>query len=89
MSAISYVLPETLDLSSARPLHCDLLAKRGANLDVDASAVRKLGGLGVQVLLAASATWERDGHAFRVVNRSSPFSEALRLTGSSLPGDLP
>ncbi len=87
MPGASYRLPETLDLASVTSLHRDLLAFRGDDLDVDASSVRKLGGLGLQVLIAASLTWERDHRRFRVINRSSPFAEALRLTGSSLPGD--
>jgi chemotaxis protein CheX len=86
MSA-SYVLPEMIDLASVASLQRDLLAFRGADLDVDASPVRKLGGLGLQVLLAAGATWERDGHTLRVLNRSDALTEALRLAGSSLPGD--
>lgn len=87
MSSASYVLPDTLDLACAASLHRDLLARRGADLEVDASLVRKLGGLGLQVLLAANASWERDGHKFQVLNRSAAFSDALRLAGGFLSGD--
>lgn len=88
MSAASYVLPDIMDLACAASIHRELLVRRGADLDVDASPVRKLGGLGLQVLLAANASWERDGHKFQVLNRSAAFSEALRLAGGFLPGDL-
>jgi chemotaxis protein CheX len=84
----SYVLPDTIDLASVAAVRHGLLELRGADLDVDASSVRKLGGLGLQVLLAASATWEGDGRKFRVLARSAAFDEALRLSGASLPGDL-
>ncbi len=83
-----YVLPESLDLASVASVHRDLLGLRGADLDVDASLVRKLGGLGLQLLLAAEASWDRDGHRMRVVSRPPGFDETLRLAGTALPGDL-
>lgn len=87
MQAASYVLPEALDLASVASVHRDLLKLRGANLDIDASGVRKISGLGVQLLLAASTSWEADGRVFRVVERAPAMNEALRLTGSFLPGE--
>lgn len=87
MQAASYVLPEALDLAFVASVHRDLLKLRGADLDVDASGVRKVSGLGVQLLLAASTSWEVDGRRFRVLGRSTVMNDALRLTGSFLPGD--
>ncbi len=87
MPGASYCLPETLDLANVTAVHRDLLVLRGDDLDVDASSVRKLGGLGLQVLMAASLTWERDHRRLRVINQSGPFAEALRLAGAFLPGD--
>jgi chemotaxis protein CheX len=78
-------LPEVVDLASVGTLRSNLLGLRGQDLDVDASAVRRIGGLGVQVLLAANAAWKSDGRSFRAIRRSPAFNEAMRLTGCSLP----
>ena len=68
------LLPAQLDLKAAETLKADILARRGGDLTLDGSAVERLGGLGLQVLLAARKTWAADG-----LNLSLGFvSEALR-----------
>ena len=68
------LLPAKLDLKAAETLKADILARRGGDLTLDGSAVERLGGLGLQVLLAARKTWAADG-----LNLSLVFvSEALR-----------
>ena len=76
------VLTEVLDLNAVSPLKAQILALRGSALEVDASAVRRLGGLCLQVLLAAKAAWDADGQAFSVTNASESFAEASRLFGA-------
>jgi chemotaxis protein CheX len=76
------VLGEVLDLNAATPLKAAFLERRGAAVEVDASGVRRLGGLCLQVLLAAKAAWSADGQAFSVTNASESFLEALRLFGA-------
>jgi len=88
MTAQTYLLPEVVDLATVGSIHADLLGRRGKDLDVDASAVRRIGGLGIQVLLAADVAWETDGRRFRTISRSAVFDEALRLTGCFLPDGL-
>ena len=75
------VLADSLDLTAAAPLAADLLARRGAPAILDASAVRRLGAQCLQVLLAARAAWQADGHAWRVVDPSPEFADNAALMG--------
>ena len=74
-------LPAILDLAAARPLHDALTAQRGQQLDVDASAVERMGGLCLQVLIAAQRAWESDGRAFAITDASPAFESAVALMG--------
>ena len=74
-------LDEVLDLQAARPLADALLARRGDDLDVDCSGVRRLGGLCLQVLLSAVATWAADGRRLAFLNPAPAFVEGLGLLG--------
>jgi chemotaxis protein CheX len=76
------VLPPVLDLKAVGGLHADLLAVRGRPLTLDASQVSRLGGLGLQVLLAARTTWAEDAQPFAVINPSEDFTGALDLFGA-------
>ena len=67
------ILPASLDIQQAAPLQARLLALRGQAVTLDGSAVERLGGLCLQVLLSAQCTWIGDGQALRI----SPVSEAL------------
>ena len=75
------VLDELLDLQAAAPLREALLARRGADLQVDASGVRRLGGLCLQVLLAADGAWSSDGRRLAFLNPAPAFVDALDLCG--------
>jgi chemotaxis protein CheX len=55
---------------------------RGAPLVLDASAVERVSGLGLQVLLSARLTWAADGAAMTVSAPSSAFQDALSLSGA-------
>ena len=46
-------LPETLDRKAASELSKALLTHRGADIVLDAAPVRKLGAIGVELLIAA------------------------------------
>jgi len=74
-------LTPVLDLKAAAPLQAALLERRGHPLEIDAADVQRLGGLCLQVLLAAAATWRADGLSMRVGPRSEAFLDALRLFG--------
>ena len=75
-------LPAVLDLNAAAPLKAELLAHRGSTLELDASEVRRLGGLCLQVLLAAQTTWAADGAELRFGAASDSFQEAWALFGA-------
>lgn len=83
-SAAIVRLGQVLDLNAAAPLAHELLALRGRDLEVDASAVERLGAQCVQVLLSARATWDADGAAFAVVSPSSEFTSTLALLGAPI-----
>ena len=83
------LLPETLDLKAAGPLRGVLMQARGAALELDASGVQRLGGLCLQVLLSAEATWATDGHSFVISAASPAFAEGARRMGAhTLTPDL-
>lgn len=76
-------LPQNLDLSAAGPLWSDLCAARGQPVELDASSVERIGGLCLQVLLAAQAQWRADGIAFAVTNYSAAFADGVQLMGAT------
>ena len=84
MSA-TLTLPAILDLRAVTQLKADIQAHSGAALDLEASSVERLGGLCLQVLIAAEAQWRSLGHAFRLANPSPAILNDLRLMNAALP----
>lgn len=74
-------LPAVLDLQSAAALQQQFLAVRGQALRVDAGNVERVGGLGLQVLLAAQAAWQADNQKFSVEKISREVAAGLKLLG--------
>jgi chemotaxis protein CheX len=72
-----------LDLNAAAPLKADLAARAGAPLDLDASAVERVGALPLQVLIAAANTWRSLGHNFSVKFATQAFLDDMRLMNAS------
>jgi chemotaxis protein CheX len=62
--AAAIALPETLDLKAAAPLKQASSNAAARTIEVDADQVRRLGGLCLQVLLAARKAWAEDGKVF-------------------------
>ena len=75
------MLDDVLDLRAAAPFKAALMARRGADLRVDASGVLHLGAQCAQLLLAAAAAWAEDGLTFTVQAASEPFEQGTRLLG--------
>jgi chemotaxis protein CheX len=75
-------LPEIMDLSAAGPLAKALLALQGKPVSVDASAVQRLGGLCLQVLLSADRSWAERKVPFTVVKPSHAFRDCAELLGA-------
>ena len=86
------LLDPVLDLVAAEKLHGQLVALRGRPLDIDASAVERMGGLSLQVLLSAQKTWAADGGSLRFSALSPAFQQSWDMfaapplaTASDLP----
>jgi chemotaxis protein CheX len=75
-------LPSALDLAAAAPLLQELRDRRGGPLTVDGSNVQRLGGLCLQVLLAAKEAWRADGCDFRL-QASDAMAQGLRQMGAN------
>ena len=76
-------LPRSLDASVAADLRGELMALRGRPVRIDGAAVERVGGLCLQVLLAAAQTWGEDGLACRIEGASPAMTEAVRRLGAS------
>ena len=76
------VLPEVLDLRAAGPLMQRILGFEGRPLTLDASAVERIGGLCLQVLLSARLSWAVDRLPLTVMNPSQAFVDSLELFGA-------
>jgi len=74
-------LADVLDIKAAAGLHAELMAMRGDQLVLDASAVRQLGGQCLQVLLAGVSAWRADGQDLSFANPSEAFIQGLDLFG--------
>lgn len=75
-------LARNLDLSAAAPLRTELVSLQGARLEIDASDVERLGGVCLQVLLAAAASWRAANQDLRIVTPSPAFLDAVRVMGA-------
>ena len=75
-------LDPVLDLKAAEPLRAALLERQGEALSLDASGVQRLGGLCLQLLLAARRSWAEAGQTLAIAPRSAAFEAALALFGA-------
>jgi chemotaxis protein CheX len=76
-------LTPVLDGSAAAPLQTLLLAHRGQDVELDAGAVVRIGAQCLQVLLAATRTWQADGCLMRIRSLSDRCRDALTVTGAT------
>ena len=76
------MLAEALDVRAAGPLLEAVRARRGGDVELDASRVERLGGQCLQVLLAAKGAWAADGHGFQIINSSTAFKDGCALLGA-------
>lgn len=80
-TAKKLTLEKVLDLNEATSLHGKLMALRGANVNIDGSAVERAGALCVQVLMAAAKTWEDEKHSFTFSKVSDALGKTMQLIG--------
>lgn len=81
MTAPVFQLDERLDLRAASALAKALLVQRGADLVLDAGAVKQIGALSAQVIRAAARSWAEDGRNLRLDNVSTDLADQLQLLG--------
>ena len=74
-------LEKVLDLNEATALHGKLMGLRGNDVALDASAVERASALCIQVLMAASKTWEEEKHAFTFSKMSDALAKTMQLIG--------
>lgn len=81
-------LPAELNIRAAKDLHNELRSARGEDVELDASDVTLLGGLGLQLLLAAKSEWQ--GASLTIKDPSAPFVDCAKTLGAEaalLPED--
>ncbi|TVP73314.1 MAG: STAS domain-containing protein [Rhodobacteraceae bacterium] len=76
-------LPEILDQRAAQKVATLLIEEIGKPIKLDASAITRLGTIGVEMLLAAQRQWQSDGVAFEVCDWSANAEKAIATLGLS------
>jgi chemotaxis protein CheX len=74
-------LDNVLDLNAAGSLHSQLMAERGSDLPIDASAVERVGALCIQVLMSAAKTCEEEKHSLTFSQMSDALTKTMQLAG--------
>lgn len=74
-------LESVLDLNAASSLHSKLMAMRGSDLTIDASAVERVGALCIQVLMSAAKTWEEEKLRLTFSEMSDALMKTMQLSG--------
>lgn len=74
-------LDNVLDLNAAGSLHSKLMAARGSDLVIDASAVERVGALCIQVLMSAAKTWEEEKYSLTYSQMSDALTKTMQLAG--------
>ncbi|AQR62559.1 hypothetical protein BZG35_13570 [Brevundimonas sp. LM2] len=74
-------LPGRMDASTLTETHADLLRRRGADLDLEASQVDRFGAQALQLMLSSFATWREDGFRLRLLDPSPAVKTAFDQLG--------
>ncbi|GGB21040.1 hypothetical protein GCM10011380_08290 [Sphingomonas metalli] len=81
MNAI--VLPAVIDLAAVHSLAATLRGEPGSIL-LDGTAVERIGGAGIQLLLSAHATAAAAGHVAMVERPSEALAAAIATAGAGI-----
>ena len=76
-----FVLPARMDASTLPQTHSDLMSRRGADLDIEASKVDRFGAQALQLVLSAFASWREDGMRLRILDPSEAVRAAFDQLG--------
>ena len=74
-------LPERLDSTSAQELSVQIDAHKDKHIELNGEHVSKVGGLCLQVLLAAKDEWARNSLEFQIKSPSDALSSFLNKIG--------
>lgn len=74
-------LPEVLDQNGTQAVAMQLLDLLGHALVIDASEIRRLSAVGVEMLVSAHRQWAADSIAFEVTDWSQDALKALSVLG--------
>lgn len=74
-------LPEVFDQRAAQTIALQLIGYIGQAVVIDASAIRRLGGVGVEMLISAQRQWQNDNADFEIKDWSIDAREALTRLG--------
>ncbi|MDD7972414.1 STAS domain-containing protein [Roseinatronobacter alkalisoli] len=72
-------LPEVLDQRGAQIVATQLLERTGQDMRIDASAITRLGAVGLEMLIAAHRQWQEDGARFEIENWSDAALRTLAI----------
>jgi len=76
-----FVLPGRMDASNLPEAHADIVRRRGADLDLEASQVDRFGAQALQLVLSTFATWREDGFRLRILDPSPAVKTAFDQLG--------
>jgi len=77
------VLPGRMDASTLTETHADIVRRRGADLDLEASQVDRFGAQALQLILSTFGTWREDGFRLRILAPSQTVRSAFDQLGSA------
>lgn len=77
----TFALPGRMDASTLTETHADLVRRRGADLDLEASQVDRFGAQALQLILSAFMTWREDGFRLRILDPSASVRTAFDQLG--------
>jgi len=75
------VLPGRMDASTLPATHAEIVRRRGADLDLEASQVDRFGAQALQLVLSTFATWREDGFRLRILDPSPAVRTAFDQLG--------
>ena len=77
----TFALPGRMDASTLTETHADIVRRRGADLDLEASQVDRFGAQALQLILSAFLTWREDGFRLRILDPSAAVRTAFDQLG--------
>ena len=78
------VLANSLDIREAQPLAAEIHQNSNNSIDLDASNVKRLGALCLQVILSARKTSQENGQTLSIKSPSTAFLEDLETFGITI-----